>query len=222
LLDFSRGVLDILNKDGLVIVGGESGLGKSELFLGTKSKYKAGGLADLLSEEGRPFQYFDAQSHARARRQMEEIIEMKREDKPSIILIDESLVMLRSPEIKFDIVKKLLEGGRKVVLVGGGRAKSSEQNQLIKDGVESLGIKVGPRQIFEFPPYVLNRLQSEQVLKINYPDLTSNEAGQVIASLDKQNIPRIFRALLNSHRNPEWNTRSSMTGYIGHIRVEPQ
>lgn len=221
LHDFSKKVLEVLDKDKLVIVGGESGLGKTEIFLGRKSMIKAGGLVDILSQESRTFQVVDAQSGKYARRELEEILKDDQNKKPEVVLVDESGVMTYSEEIKFDIIRKLLDDGRKVVLVGGGRARASEQNAFIKEGLNRFGVDVNSRQMFEFPSFTLNSLQSEQVLRTLYPDMTKETAGEIIDFLDKQGVPKIFRVLLNCSSEAEFNTRERNSNFIRHIKIQP-
>ena len=221
LSDFSKNVLEELDKDNLVIVGGESGLGKSELFLSsTKLKVQAGGIVDILNQQDRTYRVVSAQSMS-ASRDLERILNEEDDSLPEVVLIDESAVMIDSKYIKFDIVKKLLDRGRKIVLVGGGNMRATEQNKVIKNGLNKYQISVNDNQIFEFPANTLNKLQSEQLLIALNPDMTEENAHQVIDGLDKQNIPRIFRVVSHCLSKVEWNTRVAMSNFISHIKIEP-
>ena len=62
---FSGEVLEVVDSEGLAIVGGESGLGKSELFLSnTRLKINAGGIVCILKERDKRYKTLNFQSFA--------------------------------------------------------------------------------------------------------------------------------------------------------------
>src|SRR3989339_853516 len=184
LREFSEEVLNELDKSGLVIVGGESGLGKTELFLGQMLKdVSAGGIAEVLRQKGRTFVYVSTQGHSIAR-MAEEVIGTKPDKKPEVVLVDEAGVMIDSKDIDFGVIKRLLDDGRKVVLVGGGHRRASEQSKAIRKGLAKKRIKVNDQQMFEFPARTLNDQQSVELLISINPDWEENVAIQIVSGLN--------------------------------------
>jgi hypothetical protein len=223
LSGFSTDVLEVLDRENLVIVGGESGLGKSELFLGNQRRIiKAGGLADQLASQGRTFKLINASNEDYAVDQVKRILEADDREKPEVVFVDESGAMFDSKQLRFNAVKDLLEDGRKVVLVGGGNLQASKQNELIKDGLKTTGVEVSESQMFEFPALTLNFGQCSDLLMVLHPEMDSNQAGQVVKTLDRQNIPKIFRAIFYCDPDPREITQDSMNNYIKHITVVPK
>jgi len=223
LRDFSTKVLDELDRSGLVIITGEPRLGKTELLLGrTRPPIKAGGLPEVLTKKDVTYVVINCQGHGGTRIELEEIIaEDNLANKPEVVMIDEAGVMFYSEELKFDIVKRLLNDGRKVVLV---KTRVPHPNQTDTDGemvekLNELGIKVSEQQQFDFPPYILSNSQSIELLMQIYPKLTKDKALEIVDKLNKYGIPKIFGVVSHCLPNPEYIDRNTFTLFWKHISL---
>lgn len=222
LAGFSQNVIDIADQSGLAIIGGESGLGKTELFLGTRPEFGVGGITEVLSSQGRTYNYFDAS--AGVDKTLVSILDPNLGDKPEFVLIDESLKINRpgdSKAITFSHVDQLLKQGIKVVLVGGGNDSASDQNLLIREELSQSGIEIDDEQLLEFPALVLNHAQSVDVLLKRNRGITDEQADEIVNILDRRNIPKIFRVLLQCPLNKQEVLPREFDSLTKHIEFQP-
>lgn len=108
-----------------------------------------------------------------------------------------------------------------MVLVIGGNGNATEKNKDMAGDLKKHGIRITPRQLFEFPAFTLNRLQSEQILKLRFPQLDHDGLLAIIDGLDKQSIPKTFRVVNQCLSIPKLNTNDSVTNFIYHIKIVP-
>lgn len=234
-------VLDILKKDNLVIIGGPSGIGKSELFLGKgEPKINASGIVEILIRQGTSYMLLDLQSAsdtALIRRLISDTTEpisdagLKRNnelDQSEIVLIDESVIFFRDPE-KVPAVKKILDAGKKIVLVGGGRLSSVEQVSHISTALSKVGITISAEQRLKFSPNLFTDDQAIELLTTKGP-YTIDDAKKVLIKFAELGIPNMFRTIwfapfptksysIEDHLKNF--SRSNLSGQLTHIE-EPK
>ncbi len=218
---FSMQVLEELDRSQIVLVAGESGLGKTELFLSSLDKVKAGGIVELLNEEGKSYRVINAQMHASARDEIEDLL-VDQEAKPEVVLIDEVGVMTYSKEMKFELIKRLMDDGRKIVLVCGGSANPMEHFEYVKQELEQVGVNLEEKQMFEYPPLLLNQQQSMEILIALDENVSPIIAKQYIEQLEQQNIPRLFRVLFQSRSlvlDHDAKLRQLMQYVLAHVQI---
>ncbi len=218
LTDFSEQVLAELDQSKLVLIAGESGLGKTELFLKKLEGITTGGIVDLLIEAKRSFMVIDAQLYGFLPDPFEEIM-AEQEEMPEILIIDESGALENEfGGLNFQTIKKLLENGMKIILVSGGIEGATRQNDFVSKNLRVIGVDVAQSQMFEYPSQVLNKQQCKEILLSRESNLSSEIIDQLLEELDRQDIPRIFRVIFNMSIELGKNTRQSLDYFLSHIK----
>ncbi|MDD3471834.1 MAG: hypothetical protein PHS86_03540 [Syntrophaceae bacterium] len=204
---FSSEVVDACERENIVLAGGESGLGKSELLLGLISCYRsateirAGGITDILREQGLTYQYMDSFGGIE---KIKVLAESDGRPVTDYLLIDEIGAFAEYPEEYNPILlKNLVRKGYKLVLMGGGPAHPDSYLRPLAQALSNLGLEIKPGQILHVPPYQLNDLQCEQLLSARYSQRTIEEVTATVEKLRELKIPTILRVLLNIPGNLE-------------------
>lgn len=230
-------ILDVLKDNNIVVIGGPSGIGKSELFLGiSKPKINVSGITEILEEKGISFLLLNLQSASdtalierlttktvvsgsSAKAEKDKIL-----DQSSFVLIDESVIFYRDPE-KIPAVKELLNRGKKIVLVGGGSSSSEEQVSYISTALSNDGVILSPDQKLKMSPNLLTRNQALDLLITKGP-YSSEDAEKVVRKFEELEIPTMFRTLwmapfptrtfdLDEHL--KYFSRSNLSYQLSHI-----
>ncbi len=212
-------VLGVLETEQVVIVSGESGLGKTEIFLNYAKIPDNGGLVERLEETGRPFSRIDFQSGSSNHR-VDTILGSN--PLPEIVVIDEAGLICLKQDCK-DALGRLLAyqtpDGRKikVVLIGGGSINANEGNERISHALTTIGYDTRPSQRLTFPAVLFNDTQIAQLLRRRDPDIPVDRIRAVLDHIDELEVPRLPRVALNLNSLADDTTKMTYSNFITHI-----
>ncbi|MBN2101093.1 hypothetical protein JW710_04370 [Candidatus Dojkabacteria bacterium] len=198
---FTARVLDVVDRTGICLVAGQSGLGKTELFLGENMIYKpswknlrAGGIVEAIEERGKIWRFMNV-AHIRGglQKNIDEIIDAAEDQRPDYILFDEGghLAMENKANIP-ERLKKLIDLGLKIVFVIGGAESPSKSNNQIAEILERAGVHITDEQKIIYPPLMLNDNQATTILGVNCPRSSKAEIAQTLQQARILNVPTIL------------------------------
>lgn len=219
--------LSALEHHNIVIAAAPSGIGKTELFLGTmRPEVSAGGIGKALEQRGTKFMVVDMartyMNPIRVRYSIEGSSsnaasdQLKKLEDSEIVLLDEARRLETNQETVRSIAR-LIEDGKKVVMVGGGGHPTAEQLDTMAGFMASSGVAIEESQKIAIKPTMLTPGQAVELLAAREKDKFKEErALALIEEYKRLDIPLMFRTVWMSPL-PLSNREESVAEYLKNI-----
>lgn len=194
--DFTNKVLHELETNKIIIIGGESKLGKSEGFLQdneTRREINTGGLYSVLKEMGIDNFELIYLTYNSAN-QLTEFLKNPKE----YLFLDEGLKIVETPQLAVLVANIAQETDAKIVMLGGGRLKAKTQIEKMKNAIQSAKNSKVTIKGLEFPPLILNEKQALELLKHQYKaSYDEIQAKRRLLEMKKFGIPLLYPLVEN-------------------------
>lgn len=210
-------VIFVLEKYNCCVIGGPSGVGKTELLLGENEAFHYLGGTSLLgalqsqrysvatgSAQARLWEALKPQKNTRFFSGRRSASNLRSEfELAGVIIIDESTgldLCMHGHSESIDFFGKLIKGGKKVVFVGGGSHTSADQIRIIRTHVKKMFDIVIPKKAdLVYNPLALTVMQTKELFK-KETSRSQQDAENFIRLYRQLGYPFFYRILLQSVR----------------------
>ncbi len=237
-------VLHALKTEPFVIATGPSAIGKSELFLEKSGleRLDAGGIIKRLKSSQNNYIVLNGQGGS-GETVLGDIVAGNDIDpyyeetyqKAKYVVVDETTAIMMRTDMNFlPAFPKMVEDGKKLILVGGGKASTEQQMEMIAGYLQDAGLETKQEQMIPIPPYLLTNQQVIEILNVRAGKELSEEVTQfIVQKVDDAKLPKVFRLahflpLPIRHRSDQYFIEKFGTGvndiswyryqaHVGHI-----